>query len=140
MGFLSSQISTPRSQQSTVVEPGSQRDHMSRDLIRGAQVLWLAFLGGVLTIVSPCVLPVVPFVFTRAGRSFGHEGMPMLLGLAITFAIVASLATASSEWVVRANALGRVLAVRRLFPQVRPLDAIARAISPRISLSAQERS
>jgi hypothetical protein len=66
--------------------------------------------------------------------------MPMLLGLAITFAIVASLATASSEWVVRANALGRVLAVRRLFPQVRPLDAIARAISPRISLSAQERS
>ncbi len=30
----------------------------------------LAFLGGVLTIVSPCILPVLPFVFTRAGAPF----------------------------------------------------------------------
>ena len=27
----------------------------------------LAFLGGVLTILSPCILPVLPFVFARAG-------------------------------------------------------------------------
>ena len=30
----------------------------------------LAYLGGVLTIVSPCILPVLPFVFARADRPF----------------------------------------------------------------------
>ena len=30
----------------------------------------IVFLAGVLTIVSPCILPVLPFVFTRSdGRS-----------------------------------------------------------------------
>ena len=28
----------------------------------------LAYLGGVLTILSPCILPVLPFVFARADR------------------------------------------------------------------------
>ena len=28
------------------------------------------YLGGVLTIVSPCILPVLPFVFARADRPF----------------------------------------------------------------------
>ncbi len=33
-------------------------------------LLGLAYLGGVLTILSPCILPVLPFVFARAdGRS-----------------------------------------------------------------------
>ena len=30
----------------------------------------LAFVGGILTIVSPCVLPVLPFVFSRADQPF----------------------------------------------------------------------
>ena len=30
--------------------------------------LILAFLAGVLTILSPCILPVLPFVFAGAGR------------------------------------------------------------------------
>ena len=28
----------------------------------------IAYLGGVLTIVSPCILPVLPFLFARADR------------------------------------------------------------------------
>ena len=28
----------------------------------------LAYLGGGLTIVSPCILPVLPFVFARADQ------------------------------------------------------------------------
>jgi len=28
----------------------------------------LAYLGGVLTILSPCILPVLPFVFATADR------------------------------------------------------------------------
>ena len=30
----------------------------------------LAFVGGVLTILSPCILPVLPFVFARADQPF----------------------------------------------------------------------
>ena len=33
-------------------------------------IILLAYLGGMLTIVSPCILPVLPFVFARAGGSF----------------------------------------------------------------------
>ena len=40
----------------------------------------LAYLGGVLTIVSPCILPVLPFVFARADRPFVRSGLPMLVG------------------------------------------------------------
>ena len=46
----------------------------------------LAYLGGVLTIVSPCILPVLPFVFARADQPFVKSGLPMLLGMALTFA------------------------------------------------------
>jgi cytochrome c biogenesis protein CcdA len=28
----------------------------------------LAFVGGVLTILGPCILPVLPFVFARADQ------------------------------------------------------------------------
>ena len=33
-------------------------------------IILLAYFGGVLTIVSPCILPVLPFVFARADRGF----------------------------------------------------------------------
>ena len=52
----------------------------------------LAFLGGALTIVSPCILPVLPFVFARADRPFSRNGLPMLAGMAATFAGVSALA------------------------------------------------
>jgi cytochrome c biogenesis protein CcdA/thiol-disulfide isomerase/thioredoxin len=71
----------------------------------------VAFTGGVLTIVSPCILPVLPFVFARAGQSFRRSGVPMLLGMALTFALVSSLAAVAGEWIVRANQLGRTLAL-----------------------------
>jgi hypothetical protein len=46
----------------------------------------------VLTIVSPCILPVLPFVFARADRPFVSSGLPLLAGMAATFALVAILA------------------------------------------------
>ena len=33
-------------------------------------LLLLSYLGGVLTILSPCILPVLPFVFARSDQSF----------------------------------------------------------------------
>jgi cytochrome c biogenesis protein CcdA/thiol-disulfide isomerase/thioredoxin len=74
-------------------------------------LLLLAYFGGVLTIVSPCILPVLPFVFARSDQPFRKSGLPLLAGMAITFALVASLATVGGGWVVRANQFGRIAAL-----------------------------
>ncbi|MGY3039342.1 cytochrome c biogenesis protein CcdA/thiol-disulfide isomerase/thioredoxin [Rhodanobacter sp. TND4EL1] len=74
-------------------------------------VLILAYLGGVLTILSPCILPVLPFVFARADKPFMRNGFPMLLGMAITFAAVATLAALGGGWAVHANQYGRIIAL-----------------------------
>jgi|GEM_PF-6955318 len=55
-----------------------------------------AYLGGVLTLLSPCILPVLPFVFTRAGQPFMRSGLPMLIGMVASFVLVASLATVAA--------------------------------------------
>src|SRR5580765_7346700 len=86
----------------------------------------LAFVGGVLTIVSPCILPVLPFVFSRADQPFRRSGLPLLTGMVLTFALVATAATVAGAWVVRANQIGRGLAIAMftvlgfalLFPRV----------------------
>lgn len=74
-------------------------------------LLVLAYLGGVLTILSPCILPVLPFVFARSDRPFLRSGLPLLIGMALMFAVVASLAAVSSQWVAQANQIGRWIAL-----------------------------
>ena len=74
-------------------------------------LLLLAYLGGVLTIVSPCILPVLPFVFARTGQPFVRSGLPLLVGMALTFALVATLAAVGGSWVVHVNQYGRWLAL-----------------------------
>lgn len=71
----------------------------------------LAYVGGVLTIASPCILPVVPLVMARTGRPLVRDILPMLAGMAITFAAVASAATLGAGWLVRASEGGRVVAL-----------------------------
>ena len=102
----------------------------------------LAYLGGVLTIASPCILPVLPFVFARADRSFVSTGLPMLVGMVATFAAVATLAAVGGGWVVAANEYGRVAAlalmalfgIALLFPALsdhltRPIVALGNRMS-----------
>ena len=72
----------------------------------------LVFLGGVLTIVSPCILPVLPFVFARSEQKFLTNGLPMLAGMAITFAAIATLAAVGGSWAVSVNQYGRMLCAR----------------------------
>src|SRR5580693_484836 len=74
----------------------------------------LAYFGGVLTIVSPCILPVLPFVFARADKPFMRSGLPMLLGMALTFAVIATLAAVAGGWAVEANQYGRYAAIALL--------------------------
>src|ERR1700723_1851893 len=70
-------------------------------------LLLLAYFGGVLTILSPCILPVLPFVFAKADQPFRKSGLPLLAGMVVTFAAFAALATAGGGWIVRANQYGR---------------------------------
>jgi cytochrome c biogenesis protein CcdA/thiol-disulfide isomerase/thioredoxin len=109
----------------------------------------LAYLGGVLTIVSPCILPVIPFVLARADRPFLRNGLPMLVGMALAFAVVATFASVAGGWVVSANQYGRMAAltllaifgVTLLFPELaerlmRPLVTVG----ARLSQSADQAS
>ncbi|TDN56507.1 cytochrome c biogenesis protein DipZ [Scandinavium goeteborgense] len=89
-------------------------------------VIILAYLGGLLTIASPCILPVLPFVFARSDQSFTRSGLPLLLGMALTFTLFATLAAVGGGWVVAANQYGRIAAlvlmavfgITLLFPQI----------------------
>src|SRR4051812_3199990 len=107
-------------------------------------IILLAYLGGILTIVSPCILPVLPFVFARADRSFMRSTLPMLVGMAATFAIVATLAAVGGGWAVRANEVGRwaalvllaLFGIALVFPSIsdrltRPIVALGSRMTER---------
>src|SRR6202789_4217717 len=111
----------------------------------------LAFVGGVFTILSPCILPVLPFVFAHADRPFRRAGLPLLLGMALTFSVVATAAAYGGHWVVRLNQGGRyvamfvflILGLTLLFPELaeiftRPL--VRAGIRLQGGPSAQEQS
>lgn len=53
----------------------------------------LCFGAGVLTIVSPCVLPVLPFVLARSHQPMTKGLLPVLAGLALTFSTAGLLAS-----------------------------------------------
>jgi cytochrome c biogenesis protein CcdA len=71
----------------------------------------LAFVGRVLTILSPCILPVLPFVFARADQPFRRSGLPLLAGMALTFSLVAVAAAFGGHLVVRVNQGDRYVAM-----------------------------
>lgn len=116
-------------------------------------LLVLAFLGGMLTILSPCILPVLPFVFARADRPFLRNGLPMLIGMTLTFAIVGTLAAVAGGWAVAANQYGRWVAaallaffgVTLLFPSLsdrltQPLVALGGRLSQSVDGDGQSRT
>jgi cytochrome c biogenesis protein CcdA/thiol-disulfide isomerase/thioredoxin len=74
-------------------------------------IVVLVYFGGVLTILSPCILPVLPFVFARSEQKFLTNGLPMLAGMAATFAAIATLAAVGGSWAVRVNQYGRIVAL-----------------------------
>jgi cytochrome c biogenesis protein CcdA/thiol-disulfide isomerase/thioredoxin len=71
----------------------------------------VAYFAGILTILSHSNQPVLPFVFARAEQPFLRSGLPLLAGMALTFAGVATLAAVGGGWAVEANQYGRVIAI-----------------------------
>src|SRR3982075_2669267 len=100
----------------------------------------LAYLAGVLTIATPCIFPILPFVLARADEPFRRRGLPMLLGLAFAFAAVASLASVAGGWAVEANSHGRTAALilMTLFGLTMLFPALAsRLMAPIVSLGSR---
>lgn len=72
--------------------------------------LFIAFLAGMLTLLSPCTLPVIPFVFASV-RGRKGQLLALLGGMVIMFTSVALLAAVASQWVTRVTAAGRWIAL-----------------------------
>ncbi|WP_321962360.1 cytochrome c biogenesis protein DipZ [Paraburkholderia sp. J7] len=71
----------------------------------------IAFVGGAFTVLSPCILPVVPFVFARSEEPFLSGRLPMLLGLALTFALLTGLGAAGLNGAAQLSEYGRWIAL-----------------------------
>jgi cytochrome c biogenesis protein CcdA/thiol-disulfide isomerase/thioredoxin len=100
----------------------------------------VAYLGGLLTIVSPCVLPVLPFVLTRAGQPFLRAGFPLLIGMAAAFVLTASLAAVGGGAVVAASQAARwvALAVLALFGLTLAIPSLAERLTrPLVALGGR---
>jgi cytochrome c biogenesis protein CcdA/thiol-disulfide isomerase/thioredoxin len=100
----------------------------------------LAYAAGLLTIASPCIFPILPFVLARADQPFRRGGLPLLLGLALAFAAVASLASVAGGWAVDVNRHGRIaaLAVMTLFGLAMLFPALAtRMMAPVMSIGSR---
>jgi cytochrome c biogenesis protein CcdA/thiol-disulfide isomerase/thioredoxin len=71
----------------------------------------VAFVGGAFTVLSPCILPVVPFVFARSDQPFLTGRLPMLLGLALTFALLTGIGAAGLNGAAQLSQYGRWIAL-----------------------------
>ncbi len=83
--------------------PQVAREKEQRLNHRSELLYLLAFLGGLLTILSPYILPVLPLVFSRADQLFRRTGLPLLGGMTVTFSAVAGVATYAGAWLAGAR-------------------------------------
>jgi cytochrome c biogenesis protein CcdA/thiol-disulfide isomerase/thioredoxin len=61
--------------------------------------------------LSPCILPVLPFVLARTEQPFARSTLPLLIGMAATFAAISTLAAVGGSWAVHLNDYGRLVAM-----------------------------
>lgn len=108
-----------------------------------AVFLPVAFLGGVLTALSPCILPVIPFVLTPPSGS--RRGLAALLaGMVLSFAGLAAFGTLASQAVIGAGriaalALLAVFGASLLVPRLAAgLAAPFVALGARLQLAARD--
>jgi cytochrome c biogenesis protein CcdA/thiol-disulfide isomerase/thioredoxin len=72
--------------------------------------LMIAFLGGMISLLSPCTLPVIPLLFAGFQGQRRHI-LALLGGMVVMFTLVAMAVTAASAWIAQATIVGRWLAL-----------------------------
>jgi cytochrome c biogenesis protein CcdA len=85
----------------------------------------LALLAGLLTVLSPCVLPILPIVMGRSLQSHRYGPVALIFGLIGGFALAGSLLGVTASWLtqfaslLRMSAIALLLAIGlfALFPQ-----------------------
>ena len=86
----------------------------------------VALLAGFLTILSPCVLPILPLLLGRSLQSHRYGPVALVLGLITGFAAIGSLLGVTSTWFVSLASLLRngaiafllMAGVITIFPQI----------------------
>jgi cytochrome c-type biogenesis protein len=71
----------------------------------------LAFAGGILTVLSPCVLPILPIVVGRSLQSHRLGPVALVAGLVGGFAVVGSLLGITAHWLTNLTNGLRLVAV-----------------------------
>jgi cytochrome c biogenesis protein CcdA len=72
--------------------------------------LIIAFLGGMISLLSPCTLPVIPLLFAGFQGQRRHI-LALLAGMIVMFTLVAMVVTVASEWIAEATIVGRWIAL-----------------------------
>uniref|UniRef100_UPI002595AC88 cytochrome c biogenesis CcdA family protein n=1 Tax=uncultured Enterobacter sp. TaxID=238202 RepID=UPI002595AC88 len=86
--------------------------------------LIIAFLGGMISLLSPCTLPVIPLLFAGFQGQRKHI-LALLGGMIVMFTLVAMVVTVASEWIADATVIARwiallvlgIAALALIFPQ-----------------------
>lgn len=108
----------------------------------GPVALALAFVAGVLTALSPCVLPLLPLVVGSAARN-RYGPVALAAGFVTTFTIIGVLVTSLgtafglSDTIVRSASAALMIAAGVLMLSRRLQEAVAHWMSPLASASAR---
>ena len=71
----------------------------------------LSFLGGLLTVLSPCVLPILPIIVGRSFQSHRYGPIAIVLGLISGFAVAGSLLGIAASWLTQVAIVLRMVAI-----------------------------
>lgn len=71
----------------------------------------LAILGGILTVFSPCVLPILPIIVGRSLQAHRYGPIALVSGLIAGFAVIGSLLGVTSSWFVGLTNILRPIAI-----------------------------
>jgi cytochrome c-type biogenesis protein len=86
----------------------------------------LAFGSGIVTVLSPCILPVLPIIVGRSLQSHRYGAIALVVGLVTGFAVTGSLLGFAASWIpeaidtLRSVAIGILLlmGILSIFPQL----------------------
>lgn len=95
--------------------------------------LIIAFLGGMISLLSPCTLPVIPLLFAGFQGQRRHI-LALFAGMIVMFTLVAMAVTVASEWIAEATLIGRWVALVIL--AIAALSLISPSFAQRIARPA----